>query len=104
MTGLFQQRGGAGGRSRNGFAFLFPLALACAFSRRVLYRERDEAKERADPRAALIAALRNSAGASPTIHQPRPGLRRPPFGTFEMAARIWPQVKDVTVSHPEQRS
>src|SRR6266536_6556927 len=67
VTDWFQQRGGTGGRSRNGFAFLFPLAFACAFSRRVLQRERDEAKERADPSAALIAALRNSAGASPTM-------------------------------------
>src|SRR5712692_10600866 len=71
-TDFFQERGGTGGRSLNGFpvvfGFDFPLALAlaCAFSLCFLHLERWEEKERADPRAALIAARRNMAGASPT--------------------------------------
>ena len=54
-------RGGTGGRSVK----VFP--LAAAFSLRLRHCWRWEKKERADPRAALIAARRNIAGRSSLI-------------------------------------
>src|SRR5260370_11066452 len=61
VAALFHERGGTGGRSVN----FFP--LACAFSRRDRHLERFEEKERADPRAARIAARLNMAGMSSWI-------------------------------------
>src|SRR6266851_6206742 len=60
VADLFHVRGGTGGRSVN----CFP--RACAFAFRFFHLERCEEKERADPRAAWMAALLNIAGASST--------------------------------------
>src|SRR5258707_8677876 len=64
-TDLFHERGGTGGRSLKGCFFLPERAgLASCCSLRVRHLERCEKKERADPRAALTAARRNSPGLS----------------------------------------
>src|SRR5260370_3242034 len=58
MADLFQERGGTGGRSRN----FFP--LASIFARRVRHFFRWAENERADPKAAWMAARLNMAGIS----------------------------------------
>src|SRR5215470_3035696 len=59
---LFHDRGGTGGRSRNGLFLRFFVCLASCFSLRVRHVFREEAKARAEPRAARISARRNMAG------------------------------------------
>src|SRR5258708_7889837 len=63
-TDLFHDRGGTGGRSRNGLFLRFFVCLASCFSLRARHVLREEENARAEPRAALMAARLNIAGIS----------------------------------------